>query len=42
MHVEMFAFNTASPGPFVAGCERAGVPCRVLRAGERVTVRRDG
>ncbi|HEV7402635.1 MAG TPA: MBL fold metallo-hydrolase [Chthoniobacteraceae bacterium] len=33
-HYEMFEFNTASPAPFVAECERLGQPYRVLRAGE--------
>jgi L-ascorbate metabolism protein UlaG (beta-lactamase superfamily) len=35
MHYEMFTFNTESPDAFVAACERAGQPYRVLRAGER-------
>ena len=39
MHFEMFAFNTASPDGFVAACRRLGVPYRVLRAGERLTLR---
>jgi L-ascorbate metabolism protein UlaG (beta-lactamase superfamily) len=39
-HFEMFEFNTASPEPFVAECERLGQPYRVLRAGERLTLRR--
>jgi hypothetical protein len=39
MHFEMFAFNTASPDSFVAACRRLGVPYRVLRAGERLTLR---
>jgi L-ascorbate metabolism protein UlaG (beta-lactamase superfamily) len=34
-HYELFAFNTASPAPFVATCARLGQPCVVLRAGER-------
>jgi L-ascorbate metabolism protein UlaG (beta-lactamase superfamily) len=38
-HYEMFAFNTASPTPFVADCGRLGVAARPLRAGERLTVR---
>jgi L-ascorbate metabolism protein UlaG (beta-lactamase superfamily) len=33
-HYEMFEFNTASPAPFAAQCERLGQPYRVLRAGE--------
>lgn len=39
-HFEMFQFNTASPAPFVAECERLGQTFRVLRAGERVTLSR--
>jgi L-ascorbate metabolism protein UlaG (beta-lactamase superfamily) len=35
MHHEMFAFNTASPDPFVAEAARIGQRCHVLRAGER-------
>jgi L-ascorbate metabolism protein UlaG (beta-lactamase superfamily) len=38
MHFEMFEFNTATPDAFVAACERLGVPYRVLRAGERLTL----
>jgi L-ascorbate metabolism protein UlaG (beta-lactamase superfamily) len=38
MHYDMFEFNTASPDEFVAACERLGVPYRVLRAGERLTL----
>ena len=34
-HYEMFAFNTASPEPFVAECRRLGQRHAVLRAGER-------
>ena len=34
-HYEMFAFNTASPAPFVAECARLGQRSAVLRAGER-------
>lgn len=37
-HYEMFAFNTASPERFVAECGRLGQPCRLLRAGERLTL----
>lgn len=33
-HYEMFEFNTASPAPFVAECERLGQAYHVLRAGE--------
>jgi L-ascorbate metabolism protein UlaG (beta-lactamase superfamily) len=36
-HYEMFEFNTASPDGFVAEARRLGQPCRVLRAGERLT-----
>ncbi|MBI5770659.1 MAG: MBL fold metallo-hydrolase [Verrucomicrobia bacterium] len=37
-HYEMFAFNTASPAPFVAECERLGQRHAVLRAGQRWTL----
>ena len=37
-HFEMFELNTASPDEFVRECERLGQPCRVLRAGERLTL----
>jgi L-ascorbate metabolism protein UlaG (beta-lactamase superfamily) len=33
-HYEMFEFNTASPAPFAAECERLGQAYRVLRVGE--------
>jgi L-ascorbate metabolism protein UlaG (beta-lactamase superfamily) len=33
-HYEMFEFNTASPAPFVAECQRLGQAYHVLRAGE--------
>jgi L-ascorbate metabolism protein UlaG (beta-lactamase superfamily) len=39
MHFEQFAFNTEPPDAFVAACERLGQPHRVLRAGERLSVR---
>ena len=38
MHFDMFEFNTEPPDAFVAACQRLGVPCRVLRAGERLTL----
>jgi L-ascorbate metabolism protein UlaG (beta-lactamase superfamily) len=38
-HYEMFEFNTADPRElFVPECERLGQACRVLRAGEGLTV----
>ena len=37
-HYEMFEFNTASPEPFMAECERLGQPYKVLRAGERCII----
>lgn len=37
-HFEMFEFNTASPDEFVAECATLGQPCRVVRAGERLTL----
>jgi hypothetical protein len=36
----MFEFNTASPEPFVAECERLGQRNEALRAGQRLTLRR--
>jgi L-ascorbate metabolism protein UlaG (beta-lactamase superfamily) len=38
-HYEMFEFNTADPADFVRECERLGQPCRVLSAGERLSLR---
>jgi L-ascorbate metabolism protein UlaG (beta-lactamase superfamily) len=38
MHFEMFEFNTEPPDAFAQACERLGQPCRVLRAGERLTL----
>ncbi len=41
-HFEMFDFNTADPRElFIPECERLGVPYRVLRAGEGVTLGAD-
>ena len=37
-HYDMFEFNTASPDPFAAECERLGQPFQVLRLGERLSV----
>ncbi len=37
-HYEMFEFNTASPELFESTCRELGQPCRVLRAGERLTI----
>jgi L-ascorbate metabolism protein UlaG (beta-lactamase superfamily) len=37
-HFEMFEFNTASPAEFESECARLQQPCRVLRAGERLTL----
>jgi L-ascorbate metabolism protein UlaG (beta-lactamase superfamily) len=37
-HYEMFEFNTASPALFETTCRDLGQPCRVLRAGERLTL----
>ncbi|PYV42325.1 MAG: hypothetical protein DMG09_02695 [Acidobacteria bacterium] len=39
-HYEMFEFNTASPDEFVAEAQRLGQPCRVLKCGERFTLRK--
>jgi L-ascorbate metabolism protein UlaG (beta-lactamase superfamily) len=37
-HFEMFEFNTADPGEFLAACEDLGVRATRLRAGERLTL----
>ncbi|MCH7225521.1 MBL fold metallo-hydrolase [Haloferula sp. A504] len=37
-HYEMFEFNTASPELFETTCRELGQTCRVLRAGERLTI----
>jgi L-ascorbate metabolism protein UlaG (beta-lactamase superfamily) len=37
-HYEMFGFNTASPGEFLAEAERLGQRSQLLRAGERLTL----
>ncbi len=39
MHFEMFVFNSEPPDAFQEACERIGQPYRVLRAGERLTLR---
>jgi len=36
----MFTFNTASPAAFVTACEAKGQPYALLRAGQRLTLRR--
>jgi L-ascorbate metabolism protein UlaG (beta-lactamase superfamily) len=38
-HYDLFAFNTADPAEFAAECELVGQPFRILRLGERFTVR---
>lgn len=40
-HYEMFEFNTDTPAEFIHACERLAQPCRVLRCGERLSLRRD-
>ena len=37
-HYDTFEFNTAVPDDFVKTCASLGQPCRVLRAGERLTI----
>lgn len=37
-HFDMFEFNTATPDEFIATCRDLGQPCRVLQAGERLTL----
>ena len=39
-HYEMFEFNTASPDEFVAEAQRLGQTYRVLKCGERFTLRK--
>lgn len=39
-HYDMFEFNTASPEEFIQACERLQQPHRVLKAGERFTLKR--
>lgn len=39
-HYEMFEFNTETPDEFVGACERLGQPCRVMRCGERLEVKK--
>lgn len=38
-HYDLFAFNTAKPDEFVGACRELGQPHRVLRLGERLTLR---
>ena len=38
-HFEMFEFNTEPPDEFVAACTRLNQPQRVMRCGERVTIK---
>jgi L-ascorbate metabolism protein UlaG (beta-lactamase superfamily) len=37
-HFDMFAFNTADPGKFEVEAGRRGLPVKVLRQGERLTL----
>jgi len=37
-HYQMFEFNSASPQPFLEECRKLRQACRVLRAGERLTL----
>jgi L-ascorbate metabolism protein UlaG (beta-lactamase superfamily) len=37
-HFDMFEFNTASPGVFIAECRRLGQPFAVLKNGQRLTL----
>lgn len=41
-HYEMFEFNTAPPDEFLQTCQRLRQPCRVLRCGEKLTLRANG
>ena len=38
-HFDMFQFNTGDPSEFLTAASRAGVAARVLRPGERLTIR---
>jgi L-ascorbate metabolism protein UlaG (beta-lactamase superfamily) len=37
-HFDMFEFNTADPGAFLTAAARRGLPVKVLRPGERLTL----
>jgi L-ascorbate metabolism protein UlaG (beta-lactamase superfamily) len=39
-HFDMFEFNTGNPDDFLAAASRSGLAARVLRPGERLTLRR--
>ena len=39
-HYDMFEFNTETPEEFERACARLEQPCRVLRCGERLDVRK--
>jgi len=41
-HYEMFEFNTATTEEFTTACGRLEQPCRVMRCGERIEVRKAG
>lgn len=41
-HFEMFEFNTASPDEFIGSCQRFDQPHRVLRCGERFSMKKTG
>jgi L-ascorbate metabolism protein UlaG (beta-lactamase superfamily) len=41
-HYDMFEFNTADPGDFVAACEKVGQPYRVLSLGACFTITEHG
>ncbi len=39
-HYEMFEFNTDTPDEFVAACARLEQPCKVMRSGEKLVLRK--
>lgn len=39
-HYEMFEFNTDTPDEFVAACARLEQPCKVMRCGEKLVLRK--
>jgi L-ascorbate metabolism protein UlaG (beta-lactamase superfamily) len=39
-HYDMFEFNTESPDEFVTACERLQQPCRVMRCGEKLEMKK--
>jgi L-ascorbate metabolism protein UlaG (beta-lactamase superfamily) len=40
-HYDMFEFNSESPAEFVTACARLQQPCRVMRCGERLELKKE-